>query len=1728
MASTLYSQTARLDEEQTTVPVADPGVERGYSVVRVIGKGSFGEALLVRDAEGSERVMKVLDLTGLSSKQEAETPIEAEMMKKLRHPYIIRYRESFTENGILAIVMDYAKTGDLLQQVETAKQTKTSLPESKVTRWLTQALLGVKYMHGLDVIHRDLKNENLFLEQIDHLRIGDFGLARGLLRPALVITEAFTPPPATSGRSAALCVAPSVFRVACLRGCMCGQACVRTKELFEILQFHGSVSVPLSCNQFELAALRVPFQVALVTPNPKLIPMMADQLSIDLRRVALASLCWGDCNFWYPSSTCIFVRCSSGFDPDTMSRILAVGVTAASAVSVARCFVAPSPSALANGAVANTVAQSASLRGAPVGAASGSESSSATALLGAATVAAGAATLRSARRKDGARVVGVSRQSTLTFQQRALKYPSKLEDIANMNPIEKKADIICTIGPKSWDPEVMIKLIDSGMTVIRCNMSHGDHEEQNMKLANLEKAYVMRPDLRGKVKVLMDTRGPEIRTGIFEAENSKKELKAGQDLKLVTDYTVKGDENMVAITYKELPKSVTPGQRILVQDGTVVLTVTESGPDFVMCKVQNDCRLGQKKNVNVPGVKVELPVVGEREIIDIEKWAVPNKADYIALSFVQSPDDVKKCREHCGGLPIKIISKIENVEGLKNFDAILEQSDGIMVARGDLGMEIPIEKVWMAQKMMISKTKAAGKYVVTATEMLASMEDKPFPTRAEACDVANAILDGCDAVMLSSESAMGKFPVETVTCMRRIVEEAEIVSHKFWYPSSTCIFVRCSSGFDPDPMSRILAVGVTAASAVSVARCFVAPSPSAAANGAVANTVAQSASLRGAPVGAASGSESSSATALLGAATVAAGAATLRSARRKDGARVVGVSRQSTLTFQQRALKYPSKLEDIANMNPIEKKADIICTIGPKSWDPEVMIKLIDSGMTVIRCNMSHGDHEEQNMKLANLEKAYVMRPDLRGKVKVLMDTRGPTGIFEAENSKKELKAGQDLKLVTDYTVKGDENMVAITYKELPKSVTPGQRILVQDGTVVLTVTESGPDFVMCKVQNDCRLGQKKNVNVPGVKVELPVVGEREIIDIEKWAVPNKADYIALSFVQSPDDVKKCREHCGGLPIKIISKIENVEGLKNFDAILEQSDGIMVARGDLGMEIPIEKVWMAQKMMISKTKAAGKYVVTATEMLASMEDKPFPTRAEACDVANAILDGCDAVMLSSESAMGKFPVETVTCMRRIVEEAEIVSHKFWYPSSTCIFVRCSSGFDPDPMSRILAVGVTAASAVSVARCFVAPSPSAAANGAVANTVAQSASLRGAPVGAASGSESSSATALLGAATVAAGAATMRSARRKDGARVVGVSRQSTLTFQQRALKYPSKLEDIANMNPIEKKADIICTIGPKSWDPEVMIKLIDSGMTVIRCNMSHGDHEEQNMKLANLEKAYVMRPDLRGKVKVLMDTRGRNSKKELKAGQDLKLVTDYTVKGDENMVAITYKELPKSVTPGQRILVQDGTVVLTVTESGPDFVMCKVQNDCRLGQKKNVNVPGVKVELPVVGEREIIDIEKWAVPNKADYIALSFVQSPDDVKKCREHCGGLPIKIISKIENVEGLKNFDAILEQSDGIMVARGDLGMEIPIEKVWMAQKMMISKTKAAGKYVVTATEMLASMEDKPFPTRAEACDVANAILDGCDAVMLSSESAMGKFPVETVTCMRRIVEEAEHAMA
>lgn len=374
----------------------------------------------------------------------------------------------------------------------------------------------------------------------------------------------------------------------------------------------------------------------------------------------------------------------------------------------------------------------------------------------------------------------VRHKSKDVFQQRRLQLPSACEQVAETTPLKgkRRTQMVVTLGPKSWDPETIAGLLEGGMNILRCNLSHGGHDEQTMKLDNLEKAYQMRPEYRGTVKIMMDTKGPEIRTGPLADRTTKAILKAGQAFVLRTaNPELCGDSHGVGVTYKHLAHDVTPGQRILIQDGTVVLDVTAVNTETgeVDCRVVGNCKLGERKGVNVPGVKVQLPVVGEKEIKDIREWAVPKGIDYIALSFVQSAEDVIECRRHCVGASkdIKIISKIENIEGLRNFDEILEASDGIMVARGDLGMEIPMEKIFLAQKMMIKKTKDAGKFAITATEMLASMEEKPFPTRAEACDVANAVLDGSDAVMLSGEVACGEFPIVTVNTMRRIVEEAE-------------------------------------------------------------------------------------------------------------------------------------------------------------------------------------------------------------------------------------------------------------------------------------------------------------------------------------------------------------------------------------------------------------------------------------------------------------------------------------------------------------------------------------------------------------------------------------------------------------------------------------------------------------------------------------------------------------------------------------------------------------------------------------------------------------------------------------------------------------------------------------------------------------------------------------------------------------------------------------------
>eukprot|EP00271_Cylindrocystis_brebissonii_P020289 TRINITY_DN6658_c0_g1_i1.p1 TRINITY_DN6658_c0_g1~~TRINITY_DN6658_c0_g1_i1.p1 ORF type:complete len:523 (-),score=80.36 TRINITY_DN6658_c0_g1_i1:752-2320(-) len=337
-----------------------------------------------------------------------------------------------------------------------------------------------------------------------------------------------------------------------------------------------------------------------------------------------------------------------------------------------------------------------------------------------------------------------------------------------------KTKIVCTLGPVSRDVPILEKLLRAGMNVARFNFSHGSHEYHQGTLDNLRTAML---NTQIMCAVLLDTKGPEIRTGMLEGGRAVK-LVQGQELTVTTDYTVKGNEKLISMSYAKLAEHVNPGMTVLCADGSITLTVLSCDPakGTIRCRCENTAMLGERKNVNLPGVIVDLPTITPKDESDILEWGVPNQIDFIAASFVRKGSDLKVIRDLLGpqaSKTIQIISKVENQEGLVNFDDILRESDSIMVARGDLGMEIPTEKIFLAQKMMIHKCNTAGKPVVTATQMLESMIKSPRPTRAEATDVANAVLDGTDCVMLSGETAAGSYPIEAVTVMNLICREAE-------------------------------------------------------------------------------------------------------------------------------------------------------------------------------------------------------------------------------------------------------------------------------------------------------------------------------------------------------------------------------------------------------------------------------------------------------------------------------------------------------------------------------------------------------------------------------------------------------------------------------------------------------------------------------------------------------------------------------------------------------------------------------------------------------------------------------------------------------------------------------------------------------------------------------------------------------------------------------------------
>uniref|UniRef100_A0A7S2S1R5 Pyruvate kinase n=1 Tax=Mucochytrium quahogii TaxID=96639 RepID=A0A7S2S1R5_9STRA len=350
---------------------------------------------------------------------------------------------------------------------------------------------------------------------------------------------------------------------------------------------------------------------------------------------------------------------------------------------------------------------------------------------------------------------------------------------------DRKTKIVCTVGPASWDENGVRKLLAAGMNVMRLNCSHGDHSLYEKTINTLRKCVAEVEDADSLVvvqnvscAVAIDTKGPEIRLGDFAKGGEPISVPVGKTLRLHVNPDMRAcqDADNLFVDYPSLRKAVFPGAKIFVDDGLLSLEVGSfekdgAGHDVVICTAENEAKISSRKGVNIPGADLDLPAVSEKDREDL-KFAREQHVDYIFASFIRKPSHVREIREIVGP-EIKIIAKIENQEGIKNINGIITEADGVMVARGDLGIEIPQENVFLAQKLIVSKANLVGKPVICATQMLDSMTRSPRPTRAECADVANAVLDGCDAVMLSGETANGLYPFHTVDTMSKICRTAE-------------------------------------------------------------------------------------------------------------------------------------------------------------------------------------------------------------------------------------------------------------------------------------------------------------------------------------------------------------------------------------------------------------------------------------------------------------------------------------------------------------------------------------------------------------------------------------------------------------------------------------------------------------------------------------------------------------------------------------------------------------------------------------------------------------------------------------------------------------------------------------------------------------------------------------------------------------------------------------------
>jgi len=361
-----------------------------------------------------------------------------------------------------------------------------------------------------------------------------------------------------------------------------------------------------------------------------------------------------------------------------------------------------------------------------------------------------------------------------------VEYLSSLRILSRTSHI-RLSGIVCTIGPVSRAPDFLFKMIDSGMNVARMNFSHGSHEYHAQTIANCREAALKYRSEKGfdpSLAIALDTKGPEIRTGLLEGDDGRKEIvwEAGDIVKLTTDeeFKEKCTKEVVYVDYKNITKVMQPGKRIFIDDGLISIKANEIGDDWIIGEVENGGNLGSRKGCNLPGTDTDLPAVSEKDKSDLQ-FGVDQGVDMVFASFIRDAAGVREIRKVLGekGKDILVISKLENQQGVNNVDEIIAESDGIMVARGDMGIEIPPEKVFIAQKQIIAACNKQGKPVICATQMLESMVKKPRPTRAEGSDVANAILDGSDCVMLSGETAKGDYPIQCIKTMAALAREAE-------------------------------------------------------------------------------------------------------------------------------------------------------------------------------------------------------------------------------------------------------------------------------------------------------------------------------------------------------------------------------------------------------------------------------------------------------------------------------------------------------------------------------------------------------------------------------------------------------------------------------------------------------------------------------------------------------------------------------------------------------------------------------------------------------------------------------------------------------------------------------------------------------------------------------------------------------------------------------------------